>query len=148
MNQKTDWAHWSAVRELLESGRELGHAGLLIQHSVLDRAIMSSLSRHFGSAFRLAHEHFTQGMGPGQKWLVDRTGHGPRARLSDLIPYSASRYCQEKNVTKTTSMHRVRHCRLVLVSWIKIMFMHSVSDTFKCSHPSALPHHRLNRSAQ
>ena len=70
------------------------------------------------------------------------------ARLSDLIPYFASRYCQQKNETKTTSMHRVRHCRLVLVCWIKIMFMHSVSDTFKCSHPSALPHHRLNRSAQ
>ena len=72
MNQKTAWAHWSAVSELLESGRELGHAGLLIQHSVLDQAIVRSLSMHLGSAFCLAHEHFTQGMGPGQKWLVDQ----------------------------------------------------------------------------
>ena len=72
MNQNTAWAHWSAVREFLESGRELGHAGLLIQHSVLDRPIMSSLSQHLGSAFRCGHEHFAQGLGPVQKWLVDQ----------------------------------------------------------------------------
>lgn len=47
MATNTAWAHFSACRGTLVSARELGHLGILVQHSVLDRALQTSLSRLF-----------------------------------------------------------------------------------------------------
>lgn len=72
MAMNTAWAHFQATRELLGTGRELGHQGLLIEHTVLDRAIHTSLSRHMQEMSSMAHEVSSQGLSLTQAWLREQ----------------------------------------------------------------------------
>ena len=72
MHTKTGWAHFAACGELLGTGRQLGHAGVLVEHSVLDRGIQSSVARLLEQNIRMAHDVCTSRMSLGRKWLVDQ----------------------------------------------------------------------------
>lgn len=72
MATKTSWAHFSACRETMPTGRELGHTGILVQHSVLDRPLRSFCSRLFAQIAQLAHDQVTSSMGVGRAWLLDQ----------------------------------------------------------------------------
>ena len=72
MDTKTGWAHFAACQELLATGRQLGHAGVLVEHSVLDRGIQSSVARLLEQNIRMSHDALTSGMSLGRKWLVDQ----------------------------------------------------------------------------
>ena len=70
MKTKTSWAHFQATRELSKTGREFGLTGLVIQHTVLDRAIQGSLHRHMKELHNLVHAHMTRNMSEGRAWLL------------------------------------------------------------------------------
>ena len=72
MKTKTAWAHFQATRELGMVGRECGLTGLVVQHTVLDRAIQSSLSRHMEELHNLILGQTTQHMSEGQAWLQEQ----------------------------------------------------------------------------
>lgn len=64
------WAHAGANRELCGSGRELGYAGVLLQHAVLDRALHSAVSRMTEQALILVKQQLTAKPSTGQARLV------------------------------------------------------------------------------
>jgi hypothetical protein len=72
MGSKTAWAHFQATRELIGTGRELGHKGLLLNHTVLDRAIQGPVSRHMAELHSLLQSQQAQNMSPGEAWLLDQ----------------------------------------------------------------------------
>eukprot|EP00969_Alexandrium_andersonii_P219656 9701090-Alexandrium_andersonii.AAC.1 len=58
--------------DLLPSGRELGHRGLLIQHTVLDRAIQGPVSRHMQAMHALTQSQIAASLPAGEAWLLDQ----------------------------------------------------------------------------
>jgi hypothetical protein len=72
MDTEIGWAHFAACQELVATGRQLGHVGVLVEHSVLDRGIQSSVARLLEQNIRMPHDAFTSAMSSGRKWLVDQ----------------------------------------------------------------------------
>lgn len=59
MANKTASAHMQAHMELFPNAREVGHRGLLVEHRVYDRAIMSALKKLW-DRWAAAHRHFQE----------------------------------------------------------------------------------------
>lgn len=81
LEDKTAWTHFAAYRELLPSGRECGHSGLIVQHFVYDRAVWSAMTRH--------HRQLAM----ARKLHEEATMHPGRARLSWLLSWTTSVAC-------------------------------------------------------
>jgi hypothetical protein len=80
LKDKTAWSHFAACRELCHTARELGHQGLVINHTCADRAVVEPLARHM----RQLHHALTvqsEAAAPGS------------SRLSDLLNWTVHIGC-------------------------------------------------------
>ena len=73
MASKTAYAHFGARRQLLKTGRELGHQGLLVEFHKYDRAIMSALKRLHEQFSIIIEEQQEDELGIGKAYQLQLT---------------------------------------------------------------------------